>query len=462
MMRHQPAFAFAVADLLTPIGVDGCAMVVPHERRCRESDLPAACLQAPAHVHIVSRAQIHGVEPADGKQRLALEGHVAAWDVFGGAVVEQDVSGTARRASDALRHRWIVGRHHVRSPRADDVGREERLHEVREPVGVDPCVGVGIRDDFARRMGEPHVPGVAEAAVRDVDHSNGRMLSCDFSRAIARSVVDQNDLEVGIGEPFERRQAIIDRVGCVVRAHNHRDTRPGFLLFAWERRISKCARHGRGNRLRCPLAVDQPERPVLDVESAAPPLVGPGECHRPAGALGERRTNVHRGDGGLPVEPFANAVGAGLGQEQRFVSGDVLQPREIGAQLRLAVQVHVERADVEERQVEKFSRRKVDVREETLGRDGLWPSRIDGAGSVRPWRVHATARRRAESRCRERTSRRQDDRASSPTARTTLRSMSCLRRRSSRKATCCDHGSPTMTRSPWRAASSRRSRRGVV
>jgi hypothetical protein len=104
-MRHQPAFAFAVADLLTPIRVDGCAMVVPHEGRCRESNLPAACLQAPAHVDIVSRAKIYGIEPADGKQCLALEGHVAAWDVFCGAVVEQDVRGSARRASDALGHR---------------------------------------------------------------------------------------------------------------------------------------------------------------------------------------------------------------------------------------------------------------------------------------------------------------------------------------------------------------------
>ena len=37
-----------------------------------------------------------------------------------------------------------------------------------------------------------------------------------------------------------------------------------------------------------------------------------------------------------------------------------------------------------------------------------------------------------------------------------------LKRRSSRNATCCDHGRPTITRKPCRAASSSRSRRGGV
>ena len=64
-----------------------------------------------------------------------------------------------------------------------------------------------------------------------------------------------------------------------------------------------------------------------------------------------------------PVSPFADAVGARFGEQQRLLPGDVLQPREVGAQLRLAVQVDVERADVEERQVEKLGRRKVDVGE---------------------------------------------------------------------------------------------------
>ena len=66
-----------------------------------------------------------------------------------------------------------------------------------------------------------------------------------------------------------------------------------------------------------------------------------------------------------------DAVRARLGEQQRLVTGDVLKAREIRAQFGLAVQVHVERADVEEREIEKFGRWKVDVRKQAGGRGVL-------------------------------------------------------------------------------------------
>ena len=69
-----------------------------------------------------------------------------------------------------------------------------------------------------------------------------------------------------------------------------------------------------------------------------------------------------------PSGAFADAVGAGFGEQQRLLAGDVLKPRQIRAQLRFAVQVDVERADVEERQIEEFGRRKVDVGEQRVRR----------------------------------------------------------------------------------------------
>ncbi len=77
---------------------------------------------------------------------------------------------------------------------------------------------------------------------------------------------------------------------------------------------------------------------------------------------------MHRGDIGLSAFALANAVGARFREQQRLVAGDVLQAREIRAQLRLAVQIDVEGAEVEEREIEKFGRRKIDVREEVVRR----------------------------------------------------------------------------------------------
>ena len=105
--------------------------------------------------------------------------------------------------------------------------------------------------------------------------------------------------------------------------------------------------------------------------AAAPPFVGPGERDRAARAFFERGADVHRRDVRLARFAFANAVGAGLREQQRFLAGDVLQPREIGAQLGLAMQVDVERADVEEREIEKLGRRKVDVGEQAVRRRAL-------------------------------------------------------------------------------------------
>ena len=72
-----------------------------------------------------------------------------------------------------------------------------------------------------------------------------------------------------------------------------------------------------------------------------------------------------------PSRPFADAVGAGLGEEQRQRAGDVLQPRQVAPQVRLVVQVDVERADVEERQLEVLGGREVHVGEQAVGRRGL-------------------------------------------------------------------------------------------
>ena len=112
------------------------------------------------------------MKPPIATQRLAAERHVAAGHVLRNPIVEQHVRRTAGRASDALRHRRIVGRHDVRSAGADDVGGQERLDEEGEPVAVDAGVGVGVGDDLAGRLREADVARRAEAAVRNVDDAN--------------------------------------------------------------------------------------------------------------------------------------------------------------------------------------------------------------------------------------------------------------------------------------------------
>ena len=95
MTAFQQGLCLAIAALLLEVGPDGVAPVVPDEAGRAEPDAVAALLEPPADVHVVARAPVDGVEPADLLQRPPVEGHVASRDVLGDAVVQHHVRGAA-------------------------------------------------------------------------------------------------------------------------------------------------------------------------------------------------------------------------------------------------------------------------------------------------------------------------------------------------------------------------------
>ena len=339
--------------------------------------------------------------------------------VLGDAIVEQDVGRSARSARHALRHPRIVGGHHVGPARGDDVGGEKWLHEIRQPVAIDAHIGVGVGDDLPVAADKP----ILRAALRPLfgvrDDPHVRIALGDRFGGVLRPVVDEDDFVVRIVEQAERARG--SRRACRRRCRRRPPPTPSATCAAPPpangASPNTCATArpaGFGRRARS----TSPNAQSSTSLAAAPPFVGPGERDCAAGALGEGRSKLHRGQLGLPVEALADAVGARFGQQQRQVAGDVLQPRQVAAQLGFVVQVDVERADVEERQVEVFGRREVDVGEQGLRRDRLrlvvelaqeLARRAPGRASARPWR---------EFRCRARTSTRPDGRAAADAATT--------------------------------------------
>ena len=96
------------------------------------------------------------------------------------------------------------------------------------------------------------------------------------------------------------------------------------------------------------------------------PLVRPGEDERAGAACGE-------GSSHLPVEHLRlgllavpERVEAELAHEEGMVAGDGLQPGEIGLQPILGFEVHVERDEVEERELEILRGRVVHIRDEPV------------------------------------------------------------------------------------------------
>ena len=275
------------------------------------------------------------------------------------------------RPSHALRDPRVIRRHDIRSAGRDDVRVEKRLHEIGEPVRIDADIGIGVGDDGACRGREADVARDAQAVVRRRNQSNERIAPRDRLRCIFRSIVDDDDFVVGVSQLVERRQTVVECVRGVVRADDDRDLGPRPLLGGRERRLAERLRHGRGGRFRAAIVIDHSERPVVDVVPATPPFVGPRERNGAARALGKRGANLHGGQLGLSVVPFTNAVGAGLGDEQRQITGHMLKPRQVFPEVQLVVQVDVERADIEKGQLEIFGGRKVHVGEQAVRRKGL-------------------------------------------------------------------------------------------
>ena len=222
----------------------------------------------------------------------------------------------------------------------------------------------------------------------------------DLVGAVGRAVVDDDHLVVGVVERAQPVEAAAQRVRAVVGADDDRD--PGPVGVGAEGRLGEGLADRRERRLRRAVAVDEAEVPVVDVEAAAVPLVGPGEDEHARAAGGE-------GGAHLPVERarlgafgVAQRVEADLGDEQRAVARDVLEPGQVRLELRARLEVDVEADEVEERQLEVLGGRVVDVGDERVR--VLVLGRVVEAlrGSARSAGGRASARSRPGSRCRSR------------------------------------------------------------
>jgi len=368
MMRVEPRLSLSVPYLLLPVRSHACPSMVPDQRRRCETDLQPLGLQSPADVDIVTRTDIDRIEAVDRQQRVPSKRHVTARYMLCDAVVEHDVDRPTRGACDALRHPRVVRGHDVRSADARQVGGEQRLNEVRQPVGVDAYVRIGIRDDLAGSGGEPGVPSRAQAAVLQVDDTDTGMPLCDVPGRITRPIVDDDDLNIGIGQCIERGQTFGHGVRRVVGAHHHRHSRPLGSGAGRERSAREDLLHGGKCRFALSRLIHEAKRPVVDRPTSTPPLVGPGIGHGTAGAFGKSRADVRCRDARLALETLPQAIPAGFREEQRSVPREVLQAREVAAQLGLPMEVDVIGEHVEGIELEVLGGWEVYISQQAVGR----------------------------------------------------------------------------------------------
>ena len=157
----------------------------------------------------------------------------------------------------------------------------------RQPVRVGTRVGVDVGDDLARSPPRrPALRALARPLVLGADQPEA-VLAGDLVGRVGRAVVDDDHLVVRVLELAQAVEAAAQRALAVVGADDHRDPRPVGVRCGTgvsENAFPTVASAGFG----VAVAVDEAERPVLDVEAAAVPLVGPGEHEHPGAAA--RRT----------------------------------------------------------------------------------------------------------------------------------------------------------------------------
>jgi hypothetical protein len=262
----------------------------------------------------------------------------------------------------------ILGRGQVRPPDGGEVPGEQALHQEGQPVGVDGAVGVRERDDVSGRGEDPLVPRDGEPPVLVRDEPELRVAFGDLAGRVLRAVVDHDDLEVRVAQPAQRLEALLHRALRVVRADHDRYAGGGIGKDG--QLGAERALHGPIGRLGLAVPGHESEGPVLDLEASGVPLVREREHDRSGAA--ELAGGVGGGGHDLRLRrlALAHGVDSELREHERSRTRQVLEPSDVPTQVRLAVEVDVERDEVREALVEVLRHREVRVRDERVGIDG--------------------------------------------------------------------------------------------
>ena len=271
---------------------------------------------------------------------------------------------TARGIGDALGHQAVARRREVWAADADVRGFEEARGQIPQPVRIGVGVVVDVRNDIPRRRMKAHVPGVAQAVVAGTDDPEP-VFARDGGSVVSRPVVDDDHLEARVVQAPQALEAVADRTRPVVGAHDDRHPRQTPVLR--EGRLEHRLPDSGQGRLGSPVATGETEVPVLDVEAASVPLVGPAEHEAPRRAGGERGAHLPAQRSGLRRHAVPPTVEPDLRHDQGTVAGEVLKAREIRRQAPRRLEIHVEADQVDEGQLEVFGGRIVDVGDQRGG-----------------------------------------------------------------------------------------------
>jgi len=368
----EEGFGVAVAILLFEVAGEGGAAAVPDEGGGGEGELPVGIEEAPAEIDIVAGGAELFAEAADALEGGAADGEVAAGEVFGAGVVEEDVGGGAGGGGH---HGFLEAAGFggdVWAPGSPDGGVGEGAGQPEEPVAVGFAIVVGVGDEVAGGLLGAAVAGHGKAEVFLLDEADIREAMDDVGGGVGGAVVDDEDFEVGVVDGEAGGEAGLEQFGAVVAADDHGEfwrILEGEGVAVGVNGVLEFAEGGEGG-LGAPVAAGEAEAPVVDGAAVVLPAVGPGK----EGGAGDARFEAFGELGGEEVGLFLLGVAFGieaeLGDEDGAVAGDVLEALEVAVEGDGVFEVDVEGGEVGVAGFEVFGAGVVGVGVEEVGGDG--------------------------------------------------------------------------------------------
>src|SRR4029077_10454890 len=115
-------------------------------------------------------------------------------------------------------------------------GEVAALHlgdEIAQPIGVGDTVAVGVGNNFSGRRLRADIAGCAQPVVRLADDPAEAVALGDGESAVARAVIDDDDLIIRVVEHGEGGEALLDRALGVVGANHNGNSRVAWQL-GWQ------------------------------------------------------------------------------------------------------------------------------------------------------------------------------------------------------------------------------------
>ena len=173
---------------------------MPHDRGWTESNNPAGLLNSPAKIDVIPCFAVFGIKAAHAFKRPAIERHVTTGNVLGDHICKQHMARSARCPRNAGLNPIFGWRRDIRSAYSGVITAHKSANEIIEPIRINHAVRIGVGEYFTLGGGGARIAGVTQTliALRNVAHP--WELRCDVRCIVGRSVIDQNDLILGVIE----------------------------------------------------------------------------------------------------------------------------------------------------------------------------------------------------------------------------------------------------------------------